>query len=144
MYCVASRTLLETTTFIANALENRSQVDIVYLDFEKAFDGVNHFLLVRKLLSAGLSRNTLLWLYSFITERTNFVRLSGAISGKYSPSSGVPAGCSLSSVLFNVFIDDITECARGDVLLELFADDVKVMSVIKKQCRLCKHAVGVG
>lgn len=128
--------LLETTTFVANALENRSQVDIVYLDFEKAFDSVNHFGMMEKLVMTGLDKNILFWLFSFISGRANVVKLCGAFSAEYSPTSGVPAGCSLSSVLFNIFINDITECARGDVFLELFADDVKVMNEVKN-CSDC-------
>lgn len=69
--------LLETTSFIASSLEKRSQTDIIYLDFEKAFDSVNHHLLLKKLMRKRLCKGMLLWMLSFVSERKNIVRIKG-------------------------------------------------------------------
>lgn len=86
-----------------------------------------------KIMQRGLTKQMLTWMFSFIANRKNIVRLGNVFSNEYVPLSGVPAGCSLSSFLFNIFIDDIVQCAPSGVLLELFADDVKVLCEMK--CR---------
>lgn len=135
--------LLETTSFIADSLQSCAQVDIVYLDFEKAFDSVNHFLLLKKVARKGLCKRMIFWLFSFIDRRKNFVRIKDAFSQEYSPTSGVPAGCSISSIIFNIFIDDITKCSVNGTLFELFADDVKVLCEIKSEtdCTILQSAI---
>lgn len=125
--------LIETTTFIADALERKNRIDIVYLDFEKAFDSVDHLILLRNIGRVVFKRNMIKWFYSFLINRKCHVKIGNAISSDYTPKSGVPAGCSLSSYLFNIFIDDITRLQTENVKFELFADDVKLISEIYDQ-----------
>lgn len=125
--------LIETSTYIAEALERKSQIDIIYLDFKKAFDSVDHSILMRKIGDIGISRKLLAWINSFLVHRKCYVKLKMSLSTEYSPSSGVPAGCSLSSFLFNIFIDDIAKLQMENTKFKLFADDVKLLGEIKNE-----------
>lgn len=125
--------LIKTSTCIAEALERKSQIDIIYLDFKKAFDSVDHSILMRKIGDIGISRKLLAWINSFLVHRKCYVKLKMSLSTEYSPSSGVPAGCSLSSFLFNIFIDDIAKLQMENTKFKLFADDVKLLGEIKNE-----------
>lgn len=127
--------LIETTTYIAEALERRSQIDVIYLDFEKAFDSVNHLILLEKIKNIGIPKKLLSWIKSFLIHRKCYVKVKNAMSTEYSPTSGVPAGCSFSSFLFNIFIDDITrlQIQTRNIKFKLFADDVKILGEIKSE-----------
>ena len=61
-------------------LDSNSSVDMVYLDFSKAFDKVNHGILLHKLRAVGITGNSGIWLFHFLTERSHFV-LSGIPQG---------------------------------------------------------------
>ena len=76
-------------------------VDMVYLDFAKAFDKVDHHILLPKLVG--------IWLASFLSDRKQFVQISGGISECGQVSSGVPQGTVLGPVLFLILIADITK-----------------------------------
>ena len=77
---------------IMHMLDNNPSVDIAYLDFSKAFDKVDHGILLHKLRSLGISGNIGIWLYHFLTNRSHFVRLPGGISKDHPVISGVPQG----------------------------------------------------
>ena len=60
-------------------LDSNSSVDMVYLDFSKAFDKVDHGILLHKLRAVGITGNIGIWLFHFLTDRSHFVRLPGGI-----------------------------------------------------------------
>lgn len=115
--------------YIANALKNYRQVDSVYLDFSKAFDSVNHNILTLKLHNAGISGKLLKWIFSYLGDREQMVRIEGNLSDSYFNTSGVPQGSSLGPLLFIIFINDITHGIRHSKVL-IFADDVKLFSSV--------------
>ena len=113
---------------VTKAVDEGKAVDIVYLDFAKAFDKVPRQRLVRKLRAKGVEEDTVTWIESWLSGRTQKVRIKGQLSSSCDVESGVPQGTVLGPTLFTVFIDDLedeVEERQLDVLLIKFADDTK-------------------
>ena len=88
----------------ASILNNHGQVDVLMLDFKKAFDKVSHAKLRQKLQFYGISGKTLSWLSEFLSNRSQFVVVDGAYSSAVPVTSGVPqGGCSWSNTLPPVY-----------------------------------------
>ena len=114
---------------LASALDSRDQIDLIILDFCKAFDKVSHQRLLLKLNQFGIKGNILRWIESFLTSRTQQVVLEGATSHQDHVTSGVPHGPVLGPLLFLIYINDIENSI--DSQLRLFADDCLQYRVIK-------------
>lgn len=121
--------MLTYIDFIYNNLENGFEVDSVYTDFSKGFDKINHSLLLKKLYYYGISGNLLNWLDSFLTNRTQIVKINNTFSKPFRVTSGVPQGGHLSPFLFNIFINDVKSCFKFSEFA-LYADDLKVYKAI--------------
>ena len=97
----------------------------IFLDFSKAFDTVNHQILVEKLKYYGVHGKTLLLFESYLSNRTQVVEVNGKMSEKGLIKHGVPQGSILGPLLFLLYINDISK--SSDVLkFFLFADDTTV------------------
>ena len=88
--CSCLSALLSVFDNIMHMLEDGGSVDMVYLSFSKAFDKVDHGILLHKLKALGITGHLGIWLFNFPTRRSHFVRLPGAISGDSPVLSGVP------------------------------------------------------
>lgn len=114
---------------LISSLELNTMIDVVYLDFSKAFDKVDHGVLLHKLRNLGISGQLGLWVSAFLTNRTQFVAVSGAMSSVSSVLSGVPQGSVLGPLLFLVHIHDIDSNITNSTVTS-FADDTRITKVI--------------
>ena len=106
-------------------LDGGGSVDMVYLDFSKAFDKVDHGILLHKLKALGITGNLGMWFYNFLTNRSHFVRFPGGISADSPVLSGVPQGTVLGPLLFFIMIADINKDISESNLISL-ADDTRI------------------
>ena len=112
------------------ALDKGDKVDVVLIDFSKAFDVVPHFLLLNKLISLGVCSQTVKWLLEFLSDRHQVVDVNGARSITADVTSGVIQVSVVGPVLFVLYINDLPSACPG-CTIELFADDAKPYKVIR-------------
>ena len=99
-------------------------VDVIYLDFAKAFDKVPHTRLIKKLEAHGISGKVSLWISNWLSNRKQRVSLNSNLSGWSDVLSGVPQGSVLGPLLFLIFINDIDDELSCKIIK--FADDTKI------------------
>jgi hypothetical protein len=107
-------------------LNLRSQTDVVYIDFSKAFDSIVHSKLLFKLELYGITGLPLRWIEVFLSNRLQRVVLDYCFSPVCDVISGVPQGSVLGPMLFLIYVIDIDSVCCGNTALQLFADDAKL------------------
>lgn len=117
--------LITFINFLSSSMDKRVQVDTIYTDYSKAFDKINHNVLLRKLSNHGIHGDLLRWLSSYVTNRSQAVTVGGFSSIWKIITSGVPQGSILGPLLFTIYINDIVTCFHNAHIL-LFADDMKI------------------
>jgi hypothetical protein len=115
---------------VTQHLEEGQNVDVIYLDFAKAFDKVDFLATMRKLRNMGISGKLGRWIHSFLTNRTQTVIVNGVKSHPTEVKSGVPQGSVLGPLLFLVLIGDIDQDVTS-AFVSSFADDTRVAKGIK-------------
>ena len=118
--------LLESVNDWNLSISNWKSVVVAYVDFQRAFDSVSHPKLLHKLSSYGIQGNLLYWFASFVSNRFQRVRVGSSLSKLCAVTSGVPQGSVIGPLLFNLFINDITDHLDGSSTSKLFADDIKI------------------
>ena len=113
---------------IMTTLNSSVSIDMIYLDFAKAFDKVDHNILLHKVKALGIQGKLGTWIHSFLSNRTHHVRLPGGRSTCSEVLSGVPQGTVLGPVLFLILMSDITEGINCNIVS--FADDTRLYSAI--------------
>lgn len=119
-----STNLFGYTEELHRSMDIMQQTDVIYTDFSKAFDSVNHRILISKLKTAGISGKLLQWLESYITGRKQVVRVGNSLSEPIAVKSSVAQGSHLGPLLFLIFINDVRDIFE-DVLHCEYADDLK-------------------
>ena len=110
------------------------QVDSIYLDFSKAFDSIVHSKLLLKLEKYGITGRLFLWLSAFLADRIQSVRVGYSYSDWTPVLSGISQGSVLGSILFIIYINDLSAGCPDLESLYLFADDAKCFRVVASLC----------
>ena len=115
--------LLEYLEYVT-AIDEGKPVDVIYLDFSKAFDKVPHARLIKKAEGMGFGSQITLWIQDWLKGRTQRVVLNGSFSDWSDVNSGVPQGSVLGPLLFLLYVNDM-DCGL-ETKISKFADDTKI------------------
>lgn len=116
--------LLDFFHHVYNLFDDTRAVDVIYLDFQKAFDKVPHKRLINKVKAHGITGNLVSWIEDWLSDRKQRVVINGKSSDWTNVSSGVPQGSVLGPILFIIYINDIDENIKCKI--SKFADDTKI------------------
>ena len=122
--------LIEVIDNIYYHLDNKDYIVGIYLDLQKAFDTVNHEILLCKLYNYGIRGVPHSWFQSYLKNRKQFTSVNGVCSDDALITCGVPQGSVLGPILFLLYINDMPNAVPGEKL-RLFADDTNLFVVSK-------------
>ena len=123
--------LVDHYEFILSEVEQGNNVDVIYLDFAKAFDKVDFIVVLKKMSSLGITGNILRWISCFLKDRHQSVIVESHMSNKSKVLSGVPQGSVLGPIIFLLLIGDIDEDVKHS-RVRSFADDTRVAKGISE------------
>jgi len=129
--CVTN--LLEFLETITDYTDKGYNLDLIYLDFAKAFDKVPTLRLLEKLSAHSVGGNILRWIKNWLSDRVQRVVLNGSTSTWKEVLSGVPQGSVLGPLLFIIFINDIDDAVDTITIIKKFADDTKIGQIITRR-----------
>ena len=117
-------------------MEKSNNVDVIYLDFEKAFDKVDHGVFLNKLKKIGINGKVGVYIHNFLSNRQQCVTVNGTTSSEAQVRSGVPKGSVLGPLLFLIHISEINY-EIADPTVSYFADDTRILLGIKDEEDRC-------
>ena len=124
-------------------LEQGGQIDVMYSDFEKAFDHVSHNRLIYKLKLYGFSKDIITWIQDLLKDRKFRVRVNASNSTWDEVTSGLPQGSVLGPLLFLIFVNDLVQCCEPYCEIYLFADDATLFRHILRDSDNCFLQLGI-
>jgi hypothetical protein len=115
---------LKVLKYILTAIDKKQYCAAIFIDLAKAFDSVNHHILISRLNSRliGYSNDCLAWFSNYLSDRVQCVKSEGLLSGHLAVSMGVPQGSILGLTFFSEYINDF-DLAAGESLIHLYTDD---------------------
>ena len=117
--------LLEATNSWSVNIDNGLINEVVFIDLKKAFDTIDHQIILQKLENDGIDHNSLKWFESYLTGRTQKCKVNDRLSGSTSVTCGIPQGSNLGPLLFLIYINDLPNCLHH-ATPRMFADDTNV------------------
>ena len=117
--------LVSLTETVRNTLDNKRFGCGIFIDLQKAFDTVNHNILLSKLEHYGVRGCALEWFRSYLSDRKQYVSVNGSNSSLLSINCGVPQGSVLGPLLFLLYINDLPNASKK-LTFYLFADDANI------------------
>ena len=127
-------TIFRYTTELQINKNNRFNTISLYVDFKKAFDTVNHNLLIKKFESFDIKNKALSWIRSYLTGRTQQTKIGEFLSDEREVKTGVPQGSILGPIFFICYINDIIKVCKNSQML-LYADDTVMYKKISDNQR---------
>lgn len=123
-----NHSLIDITETIRQALDNKQIACGVFVDLQKAFDTVNHDILIGKLDHYGIRGTANDWFSSYLKDRTQFVSILGFESDIKPINHGVPQGSVLGPLLFLIYINDLHFAIKNSKVYH-FADDTNLLNI---------------
>ena len=117
--------LLEASNSWSVNIDNGLMNGVIFIDLKKAFDTIDHKILLRKLASYGIDHRTLKWFDSYLSDRQQKCVVNGELSGARAVTCGVPQGSLIGPLLFLIYINDLPNCL-SKALPRMYADDTSI------------------
>ena len=118
----AETALIRLTDQILKNMDNDVVTGLVFIDFRKAFDVIDHELFLKKLSIYGATPSSVAWFKSYLSERKQFISLGKTTSKQLTVKQGVPQGSILGPVLFLLFVNDMPLHVQKSTM-DIYADD---------------------
>ena len=119
--------LAEATNYLYRQIDNKRHTALISLDLSKAFDSINHSLLLNKLHSLGLDKHSINWVKSYLSNRIQMTRFANYTSTTHLVEAGVPQGSILGPLLFLTFTNDLPKVFEEECQMYAYADDTQLI-----------------
>ena len=127
--------ILETVEKLKSAVDDQKITCGIFLDFSKAFNTINHHILLEKLYNYGITGLPHAWFLSYITNRKQNVKVGNTESSLKTITCGVPQGSTLGPLLFLLHINDLQRSSKK-LTFRFFADDTNMFYSSKDPRRI--------
>ena len=117
--------LLEASNSWSVNIDNGLINGVIFIDLKKAFDTIDHKILLRKLASYGIDHRALKWFDSYLSDRQQKCVVNGELSVARAVTCGVPQGSPIGPLLFLIYINDLPNCL-SKALPRMYADDTSI------------------
>ena len=121
---------IELTDKVLKDIDEKNISLAIFMDLSKAFDTLDHDILIKKLAHYGINGTPLEWFTSYLTGRSQYVEIDDVSSNVLSLSTGVPQGSILGPLLFLIYMNDIPYCTKYFNCI-LYADDTTLSNTIQ-------------